>query len=175
MKKRKISMKVIGVVVVAFAVLLGAAAYLNSQRAAEQMAGSGQLTITRDGAAVAVYSIDDLKKMKAVDAEVHLDSASSSDDDGLFTGVPLSVLLNDTDPALLKECTRFTMTAGDGFSSALSREDLEEDEEILVVYAQDGTALKHFDDGGSGPLRLIAGNDIYGNRSTKYLVSIDCK
>ena len=174
MKKRTIKKGYCIAAVVVLIIVAGAAAYFNAQ--GNQKSSDGlSLTITRDGEELAVYTLDEIQKMPSVEMEAHLSSGSGEDVDGVYTGVPLSYILKRTDPEILTECTEFTARAGDSFSSALSAEDITGTDTVLVVYQENGKALKSFQDGGTGPMRIMVAGDTYGNRSTQFLVGIECK
>lgn len=174
MKKRSIKMRYIVIAAILLLAAAGTAAFLNSKDRPEENNGE-LLTISRDGAILAEYTLEQIREMPSKSMEAHLSSGKGQDEDGVYTGVPLLYILNQTDEALIQECTRFIAKAGDAFSSVLSQEDVKESENVLVVYEKDGEALKHFDDGGAGPMRIMVIGDTYGNRSTQFLVEIQCQ
>lgn len=133
------------------------------------------ISIVRDGEVIRTFSQEEMETLPV--REVYADLASSQHEDakGSYKGVELKELLKQADPDLMKECDVFLCTAGDGYTSALSKKDFNKKEPVLVTWEKDGKALAPFTQGGEGPLRLVIASDTYGNRSTKYLTRIICK
>ncbi len=174
MKKRTIRGKYIIISIAFLCLAVAVSAYINAS-ASEKMQSGYSLTITRNGEEQKTFTLDQLKEMESVTVEKKIESASFADEDGSYTGVPLSDILKSVDKTLLSECDTYITQAGDSFSSALSAEDILKENNVLVIYEKDGKALKPFTEGGTGPLRLLIQADDYGNRSTKYLVRIECR
>ena len=174
MKKRNIKRKYIIIAAVCLLALAVACAVLNSS--AHDQSGNGySLEITRNGEAVKTFSLDEIKKMKTVTVKKKIESTSHEDESGEYTGVPLEDILNKADGKLLSQCDTFITLAGDSFSSALSADDIAKKDNVIVVYEKDGKDLAPFTEGGAGPMRIIIQADDYGNRSTKYLIRIECR
>lgn len=127
------------------------------------------VTIYEKETEVAVYSITELRQMVPTSKEVHIESTGKADEDGIFTGVMLAELL---DKAGVQTRDTVLFTAGDGYSSAVKADEIEN---VLVAYEKDGMALTPFLDGGTGPIRIVVLGDPYGNRSLQYLTAIRCK
>jgi len=160
----------------AFAVLcmiVGITAFMNANLQTGDSSGYF-LTISRQGETVDVISMEEIMNMESISVETELQSAQYDDERGIYTGVVLTDILALTDADLLSDCTKFITRAGDSYSSALSLEDIA-DNNVLVVYKKDGKMLTPFEDGGAGPMRIMILSDTYGNRSTKYLIGIDCR
>ena len=177
--KREIILKKSGprpilIIIAGLLIVVPVCAYLNAADAKDNTDGY-MLTISREGKTVAAYSYDEIMAMKSVEMEKQILSSQHADESGTFRGVPLEEILNRADPKLLKECTKFISRAGDSYSSALSSEDIDVPDNVLVIYEKDGQKLKPFKKGGTGPMRLIINSDTYGNRCTKYLIGIDCR
>lgn len=171
---KKHSLKPILLITLALLIVVPACIFINAGNTEGNNDGY-TLTISRAGEIIDTFSLQEIMEMKSVTVEKEILSAKYTDEKGTFRGVPLEAILNRTDTKLTKECTKFISRAGDSYSSALSSEDLKQSANVLVVYEKDGKKLKPFQDGGSGPMRLIIMSDTFGNRSTKYLIGIDCR
>lgn len=130
------------------------------------------LTVYRGEEAVAVFSYEEICAMASVTFEKNIVSGSQADESGSFTGVPLRDILEAADEAFPEDCRSVSAAASDGFMTAFSAEELLADDSICVVWQKDGRPLEGRAEGGSGPLRIVAAEDSFGNRSVKYLVSL---
>ena len=113
--------------------------------------------------------------MDSIFVEKEIVSASKKNESGVYTGVLLRSILEEADASMLTECSEVTGKAADGFISAYSMSEVRDSDGILVIYEKDGEPLKGKSDGGSGPLRILAADDVYGTRSTMYLTQVDIK
>ena len=173
-QKKPIGTKQIVAGLLILLLLTAAAAFFNN--AANAPTGEGYaLTISREGEDVRAFSLSEIKKMDAETVEKEIVSSSHEDEKGAFTGVPLAALLDAADPSIRKECETFVTLAGDSYSSALSAEEVAEENNVLVVYQKDGRDLTPFSEGGTGPMRILILSDEYGNRCTKYLIRVECR
>ncbi len=133
----------------------------------------GTLTITRDGETVRKFSYEEICSMDSISVEKEIVSSSKKNESGVYTGVPLRSILEEADDSMLTECSEVIGKAADGFVSAYSMSEVRDSDGILVIYEKDGEPLKGKADGGSGPLRILAADDVYGTRSTMYLTQVD--
>ncbi len=133
------------------------------------------LSIEEEGKVLKTFSLREIEKMDQIQVYANLQSASHENAEGIFQGVELRTLLELADPDLLDRCDTFICTAGDGYSSAISAKEAAEEKNAIVAWAKDGKPFLHFNEGGQGPLRLVMAGDTYGNRSTKFLVRIQCR
>ena len=101
MKKRSIKMRYIVIAAILLLAVAGTAAFLNSKDRPEENNGE-LLTISRDGAILAEYTLEQIREMPSKSMEAHLSSGKGQDEDGVYTGVPLLYILNQTDEALIQ-------------------------------------------------------------------------
>ncbi len=163
------------VIVVLFAAA-GTAAYMNAE-GADKTAKGYSLCIsvgdeTKGNRTVRTYTLNEIKKMPAQSFKAEINSSSGEDEKGTYKGVELKYILDSADKKLLKTHDRFILTAGDGFSSAVTAEEVQKDQTVFVVYEKDGKGLLHMNEGGKGPIRIVMPKDTYGTRSTQFLVKI---
>ncbi len=136
---------------------------------------AGSIAITRDGVTLRTLTMDEVKALRSVSETKKIMSSSHADEEGVFTGVPLRVLLADVDPALLDEASMVVTRAADGYVSSLAVEEVSEDDSVLLAYAKDGEGLGTEDGGGTGPFRIVILTDTYGNRCTKWVNEIEIR
>lgn len=173
-KKLNINGKYLVIGFVVLILIIGAAMWYNlSHHGADDDGFS--LSIARDGKVLKTFTLQDIKKMPGTEVYADLQSAKHDNAKGNFKGVEMRTLLNQADKSLAMECSTFICIAGDGYSSAVSSKELLKKKNVLIAYEKDGVPFTHFNDGGEGPMRTIIASDTYGNRSTKYLVRIECK
>jgi len=149
------------VIVVLFAAA-GTAAYMNAE-GTDKTAKGYSLCIsvgdeTKGNRTVKTYTLNEIKKMPAQSFKAEINSSSGEDEEGTYKGVELKYILDSADKKLLKTHDRFILTAGDGFSSAVTAKEVKE--------------LLHMNEGGKGPMRIVMPKDTYGTRSTQFLVKI---
>jgi DMSO/TMAO reductase YedYZ molybdopterin-dependent catalytic subunit len=165
------------VIIVALAVLIALVAIIAlANRNAMRLPGdSAALLVFSESGAHKEYTVDELKELPSAEIEKSIASSKHEDETGVFTGVPLETLLTDADPGWQGKYEEFIFTGEDGFLSSVFASDVKKPENVLVVYAKDGEALKGSDEGGKGPLRIVVVSDTFGNRSAYLLKSIEAK
>ena len=173
-KPLKIKGKYIVIGIILVGLIAGISIFLNLQNKTEDDKGYN-FSVSKDEKILKTYSLDDIKKMEPVKAKAKINSTNKKSYEGTFTGVPIESLLNDTDESLLEDSENFIFIAGDGYSSAISKRDIEKKENVILAYAMDGKDLEHFSDGGQGPMRIVILSDQFGNRSTMWAVQVECK
>lgn len=132
------------------------------------------LTVGYEDTVIKTFTAKELKEMPSIEKKVFLSSSSKDDVDGKYKGVPLSYLINRADPGLFESCENVLCVAGDGYTSAFTMDEVLEENNLIVAYEMDGKSLEHLDEGGTGPLRIVALKDSFGNRSVKYVTKIEC-
>lgn len=176
--KLKINNKAIVIVFTVLIVVISVAAYLNYS--SSDNSGEGYqvaIAVKSDSGTskvVKTYSLKEIKNMKTVDIYVKLLSSAKGDEEGTFTGVPVKTILDNTDKSIIKKHENYIFTAGDGYSAAATKKEIKEKNNAIVAFAKDGKNMEHFNEGGSGPMRVIFAKDTYGNRGTKFLIKITC-
>lgn len=170
----KLELKNKGIIytIVVLVVVVAILAFLNRPSGDLQPA---TLTINQGGVALHTFTLGEIKAMPSVSFEKSIISSNHADERGVFTGVPLYDLIKAVDVNLLTGERRFITKAEDGFASVFSTWEVVETENIIIAYAKDGLSLGSYEEGGTGPLRIIIKGDAFGNRSTKYLNEIEVK
>nr|HUM55689.1 molybdopterin-dependent oxidoreductase [Bacillota bacterium] len=163
-------------VIVALFAAAGTAAYMNAE-STDKTAKGYSLCIsegdeTKGNRTIRTYTLNEIKKMPAESFKAEIKSSSGEDEEGTYKGVELKYILDSADKKLLENHDRFILSAGDGFSSAVTAEEVKKAGTVFVVYEKDGKELLHLNEGGKGPMRIVMPTDTYGTRSTQFLVKI---
>ncbi len=174
-----ISGKVVAIIIAFLVMVVAVAAYINLSGNNDAADGYGlTISVVDENGSVTdlkTYTINQIKEMPSVDVYAKLQSSQKGDEEGTFTGVTLKYILNHTDRDILKDYKTFILSAGDGYSSAASQKEVKNGNAVLIAYAKDGKDLEHFNEGGLGPMKAVFTKDVYGNRSTEFLVKVTCK
>lgn len=133
----------------------------------------GKVTIISDGEQAAVFELEDLRSMERVDIKKHISSGSGDDEDGVFSGPQLKDVLAAAGVTLTGSEKDITVKSEDGYTSAFEPEEVMADDCVLLVYEKDGEPIKSRAEGGNGPFRIIAADDVFGTRCAKYVNVIE--
>jgi ABC-type thiamin/hydroxymethylpyrimidine transport system permease subunit len=175
-KKRVFSLKKFGIAALVVLVAAGSAAGVYYYTKTDTSDSSGySVTVEAGGNAEIALSRKQLEKMDPVTVKATIVSSSSKDETGTFTGVPVKNVLAAVGENMTGKYKTFVFTSGDGYSAALSAKEINNVNDVLIVYKKNGKYLQNYNEGGAGPLRLLVLSDSYGNRSVKYLVKVTCK
>lgn len=174
LKKRAIKMKHVTFAMVVLVMLIGVTGFLHANTKSGNTSGY-ELTISSEDKILRTFSLEEIKEMPSICVEKEILSANHEDESGNYKGVPLEYILNMTNKNLLTKYSKFITKAGDSYASALSVEDIEPGNNVVVVYEKDGKSLGHFKKGGKGPMRILIVSDTYGNRCTQYLIGVECR
>lgn len=170
MKKIDIKMKYIFIFII---LLFLAICFLISINPLSEKVDSADIRIVSDEMVLYTFTEEELKEFESIQVEKTIVSGNSKNETGIYTGIPLCELLDFVDPTLLDEGKQVISKAKDGFVSAYSIDEVTGINNVLVVYERNGKPLGTKRDGGTGPFRIIVLQDVFGNRSTKYLNEIE--
>lgn len=131
----------------------------------------GTVVITADGATLGSFTIDDLRKLPVVEKKIKINSAQG-DTDNEFTCAPLLALLNSIDPSLTQKYERIVTRGVDNYTSGVYMSEVLQPDNVYIAYADHGKPLQT-KTGEDGSLRIIVCNDQYGQRFTRWLVSLE--
>lgn len=168
-QKKNILLVVIVLVVLAAAVLILAAV-----NRPDQLPESGVVSIVSGGQQLREYTMNDIEAMDYVEVEKEIVSSSYANDEGLFRGVALHALLESAG-ADLSAAAQAIVRSEDGFVAVFPMDEVTDGDSILLVYSKNGESLGTKEDGGSGPFRILAVEDDFGNRCAKYVSEIEVK
>lgn len=131
------------------------------------------LTVMCDGKISSVFTLGELQALQYTDIKKHISSGQNEDEDGTFRGPELKAVLEAAGIKLDGSEDSITVRSEDGYTAAFEPEEVMADECVLLVYQKDGELLKSRDEGGNGPFRIIAVDDSFGTRCSKYVNIIE--
>ncbi len=166
--------KIVMAVVVILVLVVGVTAYLNrGDLAAKQESQQDAFIIIKSGGSeVARVDMGQLKDLNQVDVEANLKRSGKDPEKHQYTGVLLKEVLEAAGADTAGKDT-VIMTAVDGYTSAISMDEVLEDDNVYVVYKIDGQPLGTKEAGGSGPLQVILAKDPFSQRWCKFVMEID--
>lgn len=128
------------------------------------------------------FTVADLWKLPAVEKKMVITSncgvCKTSEDDSAessehnYTGTSLLEALNSIDPGLTQKYKKVITRGVDYYSQVLEMSEVQKPDNVYIVYSDNGQPLKT-KAGGDGSLMLVVGSDQSGQRSTKWLVSLE--
>ncbi len=158
------------ILIVLLIVGVGVFAYLNRPQGDIE---KGVLSIKKNGEVLKELSMEEIKSLPKVEEKIAFSSSNNSNENAIYTGVPLRKILDSVDPQLLQNATQVITKAEDGFVSTFSVKEVTASDNIILAYAREGKALGTKENGGIGPFRIVVKTDPFGNRSTKYLNELE--
>ncbi len=119
-------------------------------------------------------TLTQLKSYTSTTVQVTLSSSSRPQDNGVFdyTGVTLKTLLDKAQASA--NATSVYVQASDGYGSTIPIQDAL-NENTIIAYQRNGTALTMLKDNGEGPLRLIIANDQFAQRWIRGVAAIEVR
>jgi DMSO/TMAO reductase YedYZ molybdopterin-dependent catalytic subunit len=103
--------------------------------------------------------------------QAKLTSGGNPSDNGVFnyTGVLLRDLLNEAQ--ISANATSVYVQASDGYGATITLKDAQNDN-TMIAFSKDGSALTPLKSGGEGPFRLVVGGDTYAQRWVKGVIAL---
>ena len=110
-----------------------------------------------------------LESYHVITTQAKLTSGGNPSDNGVFnyTGVLLRDLLNEAQ--ISTNATSVYVQASDGYGTTLTLKDAQNDN-TMIAFSKDGSALTPLKSGGEGPFRLVLGGDTYAQRWVKGVI-----
>ena len=176
MKKTK-NMKIIIIIIAIVAVLavaLGVTAYLNMGNVKEKkiQQENAIIEIKSGDKKLAEVNMDYITGLGEKEFKANLKKSGKPPVEHSYTGVPMKNLFGK-----LKIDTgnvySVVLKAIDGYTSALTLNEVIEDDNVYIAYKIDGKSLGNKDNGGDGPYEAIIRKDPYSQRWCKFLIEID--
>ena len=172
-KNKKLLIIIIAIVVV-LAIALGVTAYLNMGNLGEKKAlqENAIIVIKSGDKKLAEVNMDYIIGLGEKEFKANLKKSGKPPVEHSYTGVPMKNLFTklkiDTANA-----TTVVLKAIDGYTSALTLDEVMEDDNVYIVYKMDGKSLENSENGGDGPYMALIRTDSYSQRWCKLLTEID--
>lgn len=164
----RISNKPVFIIIIILLFVIILLSYFNLQG---EKLEEGRIRVKAGDHIIGEITIDEVKKLPAVNKKLVINSTAGLSKHN-FTGVALYEVFNQMDPAIVKNYNRVITRGVDNYVSGLNMEEVLESNNVFLVYADNGKALKS-KSGREGTMRIIILNDPYGQRFTNYLAEIE--
>ena len=152
------------------------AAGFNMKYAREKSAllGAAEIAVLDQGAEAARLTIDTLGQLSATEFSARLKSSiMKSPEEHVYTGIPFSSLFPAAGISLAGK-SRVEVRSVDGYVVPLAIAEIEEMDNIYLVYKDNGKFLGSYGDaGGQGPYMIVIRGDRFSQRWAKYVVELD--
>lgn len=148
--------------------IIGCFAYLNARGEKPE---EGKIRIKAGNELIGEISLAEIEKLPVVNKKLVINSTSGQSQHN-FTCTPLLEVFNHIDPAIVKNYERVITRGVDNYVSGLNMEEVLENNNVFLVYADNGQPLKS-KSGAAGTMRIIILNDPFGQRFTNFLVEIE--
>ncbi len=131
----------------------------------------GTVVIKAGGNILRSFTMADLRQLPAVEKKMTIHS-SQGNTENEFTCVPLLAVLNSIDPELTQRYEKILTKGVDNYTSGVDMSEVLQPDNVYIAYADHGRPLKT-KTGEDGSMRIIISNDDYGQRFTRWLVSLE--
>jgi len=168
--------KKVATALVILVVIAAIFAYLNAGDREDRIISQQEavLILNYQGEEQARVDFDQIQELEEHEFEATLRSSEDEDRDDTYVGVRLHDLLQKFDLPV-EEMNQVVTRAVDGYTVALSPEEVLEEDNVYIVYMHNGDYLSPRDEGGSGPYRLVIREDQFAQRWNRYLMEIDVR
>ncbi|MFW5992017.1 MAG: molybdopterin-dependent oxidoreductase [Halanaerobiaceae bacterium] len=162
--------------IVVLIIIVGVTAYLNQDSIADkkEMQENALVSIQENGEEMEKVSLEQIVELGEVTFDKELDTSDSDPVLHTYTGIPLINLIEEAGVDLADK-TQVIVKAADGYTVAMSLEEVREEDNVYLVYKEDGEYLKGKSEGGSGPLKTVIRKDQFGQRWCKFLIEVNVK
>lgn len=166
--------KMIAIVISILIVVVGITAYLNREEIKDKkvMIENHSFVIMENGKEVDIVELGLLEDLSPEEFKANLKSSGKDPVEHTYKGVMLKDVLASKGQSL-EDKSQVIIRSVDGYTVALSPEEVAEDENVYIVYEMDGKPLGTKEDGGSGPYQVVIRKDPFGQRWAKFVVEVE--
>lgn len=168
--------KIVVLVIVGLAIIVGISAYLNrgNIQAKKESQDNATISFKSNGSEAAKKDMNFIKSLNKSTFSANLKSNGKQAVKHDYTGVPLKKVFEALNIKLDGK-SQVIVTAADGYASVLTAQEVNEDDNVYLVYEMDGKPLGTKIDGGSGPFQIIIRKDAFSQRWCKYVSEVELK
>jgi len=172
MKKRNIII-IVSVIVVLIAVV-AVFAVLNAGDVEEKKALEAKklISIKSEGKELAAVGSEIINSLDLIDFSATKDTSETGPEEHYYTGVALIDILDKMDIET-GDYSSLVARAIDGYTVAFETEEVLAENNIYVVFKEDGKFLGTKSQGGKGPYMIIVREDPFSQRWCKYLIELE--
>lgn len=131
-----------------------------------------EFIVSVNGESVATVGLQALLDLEPEEFTTSIATSIATPREARLRGVELRKLLNSLDIETVS-ADRVAVTGLDGYTSLLSRAEVESEEHIYICYYMDGEVLKTQGEGGYGPYLMVVRGSRFAQRWCKYVESVD--
>ncbi len=168
--------KTVVIILIVLLVIVGVTAYLNRGNIAgkEEMVDKAQITFLENGKEIKTIDLSFVQKQGEKTFKKELDTSETGPEMQTYTGVLLGKLIEIAGIDLDNK-SQVIVKAIDGYTVALTVDEVRKKDNVYLVYKNDGEYLKSKSEGGTGPYRIVIRNDQFGQRWCKFVVEVNVK
>ena len=170
------SKKAIVSILVVLVIIIGVTAYLQRGDLAERRELMEKATfMVTFGEEQVIHEMADIRGLGETEFTAILRGGGRPGREYTFTGVPLRNLIVGIGEVNLADVGMFVVKSADGFTVAFTSEEIMAEDNIYIVYKQNGEPLGTRADGGTGPYRIVVRQDPFAMRWARYAVELELK
>jgi len=166
--------KSIFAIVVVLVIILALLAFINQQniKVTSSEAIKGTLLVAAGGNEKKL-EFQDIEALNPVEFKATQDTSDSGPQEHTFKGVLLKdVIAGVFSEDELKKASKVVVKAIDGYTVALSPEEVMEQGNVYLAFEKDGKPLGTKAEGGSGPYQVIITKDRFSQRWCKFVTEV---
>lgn len=119
-----------------------------------------------------LYDFDKISGLKVHTFKAFLNESGKEPQKQEYTGVLVKDILSDANIDITS-FKAILVTAVDGYTVAIEKEKVNEDDNVYLVYKANGQFLKSKDNGGNGPYQIVIAKDQFSQNWCKYVIKIE--
>ncbi len=171
MKKRNI---IIISLIAVLLIIVGVLAYLNAGNMEEkkQLEESEIISVKFDGNEIGRADMDFIRSAGEKEFSAVMDTSDSGPEEHYYTGVLMKNVLEKMG-IKIEDYKTFSVKAIDGYTVAFKTEEIQDDDNVHIVYEENGESLGIKRSGGKGPYQVIVRKDQFSTRWCKFVVEIE--
>ncbi len=171
MQNSKNQAKIIGIIVAVLVVIVAVFAYLNagdvSYKKELEMNAIFELKV---GEETAQITMDDMLSLDPVNIDAVMDTSNTDPTDVSFSGVELKKIFDFAGLEINSETIE--VRSLDGYTSALTKEEIMQDDNVYICIAMGEEPLPPKSEGGMGPYLMIIKSSEFSQRWCKFVQEV---
>ncbi len=168
--------RIIIIVLAVLTVTTAIGAFFNLQYAREKQSllASAEIAILENGAEAMRLTMDDIGRLPTEEFTARLKSSvMKAPEEHIYTGIAFSQLFKAAGLSL-EDRKRVIVHSVDGYAVPLTIEEIQELDNVYLVYKDNGEYLGSYEDkGGQGPYMIVVRGDRFSQRWAKYVCELD--
>ena len=168
--------KIIVIVLTVLVLITAIGAIINMEYAKEKAAllEAAEIAVLEDGTEVSRLSMESIGRLPTLEFTAMLKSSvMKAPEEHAYTGIALSELFASAGVSLEGK-SRVVVHSVDGYAVPLKIEEIQELENIYLVYKDNGDYLGSYDEAdGQGPYMIVIRGDRFSQRWAKYVCELD--